>query len=98
MNKYLGKRRFGIRPTVQAREVQLRRGILRPRQDSLAVRYARGKKSYPPTFFLHGTADMAVPVEQSYRMAGRLRGMGVPVGEAYCEGGLHCFEQAFEAG
>ena len=55
-----------------------------------------GKTHYPPTFFLHGTGDVSVPVEQSYRMAKRLRGMGVPVGEAYCEGGPHSFEQQIE--
>ena len=57
-----------------------------------------GKTNYPPTFFLHGTGDVTVPVEQSYRMAKRLRGMGVPVGEAYCEGGPHSFEQQIEVG
>ena len=55
-----------------------------------------GKKTYPPTFFLHGTKDTAVPVTQSYRMAEKLKGMGVPTGEAYCEGGEHSFEQKIE--
>lgn len=55
-----------------------------------------GKKSYPPTFFLHGDNDVAVPIEQSYRMAKKLREMGVEVGEGYQPGGEHCFEQLIE--
>jgi acetyl esterase/lipase len=54
------------------------------------------KREYPPTFFLHGTGDTAVPVEQSSMMAKKLRELGVPVGEAYCEGGQHCFENKIE--
>jgi len=53
-------------------------------------------KSYPPTFFLHGTADEAVPVEQSYRMEAKLKDMGVHTGSAYKEGGAHCFDQNYE--
>lgn len=52
--------------------------------------------SYPPTFFLHGTADSAVPVEQSYRFAEKLKTLGVPIGEAYCPDGEHCFENKIE--
>ncbi|RSH93406.1 hypothetical protein EHS25_007762 [Saitozyma podzolica] len=54
------------------------------------------RKTYPPTFFLHGTADSAVPVEQSYRFAEKLKRLGVPTGEAYCPDGEHCFENKIE--
>jgi len=53
--------------------------------------------SYPPTFILHGTADSAVPVEQSYRFEKKLLEKGVPVGAAYAEGGEHSFENVIES-
>lgn len=56
----------------------------------------RKDAEYPPTFFLHGTGDTAVPVEQSYRLEEVLNGLGVPTGSAYCEGGEHCFENKIE--
>ena len=55
------------------------------------------KRTYPPTFLLHGAAGLAAPIEQSLKMARKLRGLGVDVGEGYAEGGAHCFEQQIEA-
>lgn len=54
--------------------------------------------NYPPTFILHGTGDSAVPVEQSYKFAKRLRELGIEVDERYKEGGEHCFENKIEVG
>jgi acetyl esterase/lipase len=51
---------------------------------------------YPPTFILHGTGDSAVPVEQSYKFAQKLREHKIPMGEKYKEGGEHCFENKIE--
>jgi acetyl esterase/lipase len=51
---------------------------------------------YPPTFIIHGTADLAVRVEQSYKFAEKLRDLDVPVGERYKWGGEHCFENQIE--
>ena len=48
--------------------------------------------THPPTFILHGTADAAVPVEQSYELEEKLKAKGVPVGSRYQEGGEHSFE------
>ena len=50
---------------------------------------------FPPTAFLHGTADTAVPLDQSLRMAARLREMDVEVLERYQPGVGHSFDQAF---
>ncbi|KAL2129815.1 hypothetical protein VTI74DRAFT_7264 [Chaetomium olivicolor] len=58
-------------------------------------RVTEGKKGlelYPPTAFLHGTADEAVPVEQSYAMAEVLSDSDVPVVESYEEGEPHVFD------
>lgn len=52
--------------------------------------------TYPPTFIMHGTGDDTVPVEQSYRMAERLRELNVPLGEVSKEGAPHCFDQVIE--
>jgi acetyl esterase/lipase len=53
-------------------------------------------ETYPPTFILHGDADNAVPVEQSYRFEKRLKELSVPVQAVYCPGGEHCFENKIE--
>ena len=50
------------------------------------------QRSYPPTAFLHGSADEAVPIQQSYDLAATLRERGVPVIERYEEGEPHVFD------
>lgn len=54
-----------------------------------------GGKSYPPTYFLHGRADPVVRVEQSERMAAKLKEMGVAVGESYEPGEKHEFDNKY---
>lgn len=54
-----------------------------------------GKTWYPPTAFLHGTEDLAAPIEQSRVMAAKLREMGVEVLESYEEGEEHVFDQKY---
>ena len=49
---------------------------------------------FPATAFLHGTTDV-VPLEQSLRMAEKLRDRGVLVLESYEEGGPHAFDQLY---
>ena len=62
----------------------------------LRRRQAEGDDTgYPPTAFLHGTGDTAVPVQQSYDMARTLREMGVPVVEQYEEGEEHVFDHKY---
>ena len=51
--------------------------------------------TYPPTAFLHGTADEAVPLEQSKKMAEKLREMGVLTVECYAPGGPHVFDNVY---
>ncbi len=65
----------------------------------LQARVGQGKKGlelYPPTAFLHGTGDTAVPVEQSYAMAEVLRAAGVPLVECYEEGEPHVFDLKYK--
>ena len=61
-----------------------------------ALRQLDGRKTYPPTAFLHGTGDEAVPLEQSQRMAEKLRAMGVPTVECYEPGGPHVFDNVYK--
>ncbi|AEO68730.1 uncharacterized protein THITE_2118333 [Thermothielavioides terrestris NRRL 8126] len=58
-------------------------------------RLAEGRTQYPPTAFLHGTGDRAVPVQHSYDMARALRDMGVPVIERYEEGEDHVWDHKY---
>ncbi len=51
--------------------------------------------SYPPTLFLHGTGDTAVPVEMSQHMAALLRDRGVETEELYCEGKQHGWDSIY---
>ncbi len=53
---------------------------------------------YPPTAFLHGTGDVAVPVRQSQEMAEALRQVGVPVVECYEEGQPHVWDRKYTVG
>jgi len=52
--------------------------------------------TYPPTAFLHGHKDEAVPIAHSVRFADKLREMGVDVIERYSPDGGHCFENFIE--
>ncbi|KAL2255357.1 hypothetical protein VTK26DRAFT_3529 [Humicola hyalothermophila] len=54
-----------------------------------------GPIRFPPTAFIHGTADIDVPVEQSYAMARLLKESGVPVIECYEEGEPHVFDKKY---
>jgi acetyl esterase/lipase len=53
------------------------------------------KTTYPPTAFLHGTGDVAAPLQQSLDMASKVKGMGVEVLEVYPEGMGHCFDEKY---
>ncbi|KAK3328610.1 Alpha/Beta hydrolase protein [Cercophora scortea] len=55
----------------------------------------KGKVEYPPTAFLHGTADVDVPISQSKEMARVLREGGVEVVECYEEGVGHVFDAKY---
>ncbi|KAK3402668.1 Alpha/Beta hydrolase protein [Sordaria brevicollis] len=59
---------------------------------SLKVLQEDKQRPYPPTAFLHGTADEPVPVQQSYDLAATLRERGVPVIERYEAGEPHVFD------
>ena len=48
----------------------------------------------PPFLLFHGTNDALVPVDQSRRLAGKLRGAGVPVELVVLEGEGHGFTDA----
>lgn len=50
------------------------------------------KSTVPPTFFVHGNADDAVPLEESRHMETLLKAAGVECQFYEHEGGVHAFE------
>jgi acetyl esterase/lipase len=59
------------------------------------LRLLDGNTRYPPTAFLHGTADSVVPISQSIKMAEVLKSMGVPTVECYESGMKHGFDSKY---
>jgi acetyl esterase/lipase len=51
-------------------------------------------KNDPPTLILHGTIDDVVPIEQSDRLAARLKALGIPVVYDRLEGWPHTMDAA----
>ncbi|MBI3849980.1 MAG: alpha/beta hydrolase [Verrucomicrobia bacterium] len=51
-------------------------------------------KDDPPTLILHGTIDDVVPIEQSDRLASRLKALGIPVVYDRLEGWPHTMDAA----
>jgi acetyl esterase/lipase len=60
-----------------------------------AILLLDGKTTYPPTAFLHGIDDTAVPLAQSQRLAEKLKEIGVPTVECY-EHGPHVFDNVYK--
>ncbi|KAK8125521.1 uncharacterized protein PG998_001280 [Apiospora kogelbergensis] len=57
--------------------------------------YTSGTKTYPPTAFLHGSADVAVPVSSTERFAAKLRALGVETLVSIEPGEPHVFDQVY---
>jgi acetyl esterase/lipase len=80
--------------------VVLRLGDLKTDEEKMARRKEwsavhRATHEYPPTAFLHGVDDKAVPIDQSLRFVKRLKELGVEVSENYEAGGVHAFDQDY---
>lgn len=54
------------------------------------------RETFPPTFFMHGTGDDIVRVDQSWKFAERLVEMDVDIAEVYDEGKGHVYDFGFE--
>jgi acetyl esterase/lipase len=59
------------------------------------LRLLDGSTRYPPTAFLHGTADSVVPISQSIKMAEVLKSIGIPTVECYESGMEHGFDSKY---
>ncbi|KAK8048812.1 hypothetical protein PG994_010542 [Apiospora phragmitis] len=57
--------------------------------------YVGGAKKYPPTAFLHGSADVAVPLGQTERFAAKLRALGVETLVSVEPDEPHVFDQVY---
>jgi len=57
--------------------------------------YTSGRRVFPPTAFMHGSVDEAVPVSQSVKMEERLRGLGVDTVMCVEPGGPHVYDQVY---
>ena len=53
--------------------------------------------SWPPTLFLHGTADTAIPIHESRLMHSLIKDSGVPTELVEFEGLEHSFDYAADA-
>jgi acetyl esterase/lipase len=53
------------------------------------------KKTYPPTWFLHGDSDLVVPIAQAERMRDKLSKMGVETGVSFEPGQGHEFDNKY---
>jgi len=70
---------------------------LSPHQILDGEEYTSGKKKYPPTAFLHGTADEPVPVEQTHKFAAKLKKLGTETVVCIEEGGPHVFDHVYSS-
>ena len=60
--------------------------------EKYSINYLFNDNLFPPTFLLHGTDDVIVPVQQSKELAEKLRASGIDVEEVYIPGAGHgCF-------
>ncbi|KAK8089832.1 alpha beta-hydrolase [Apiospora hydei] len=57
--------------------------------------YVSGAKRYPPTAFLHGSADTAVPLGQTERFAAKLQALGVETIVSVEPDEPHVFDQVY---
>ncbi|KAK8847663.1 hypothetical protein IAR55_005522 [Kwoniella newhampshirensis] len=90
---YIGRRGPAVSVVLRLNDLEMEEERLERRKEWSAHHRARG--DYPPTAFLHGLGDMAVPADQSKEFAEKLRGLGVEVFESYEEGVPHGFDQMY---
>ncbi|KAL7422724.1 hypothetical protein Q5752_002016 [Cryptotrichosporon argae] len=69
--------------------------VLERKKEYSALYALESAKTYPPTYLLHGDADPVVPISNAYKIAARLRELGVDVGESYEPGVSHEFDHKY---
>lgn len=57
--------------------------------------YTSGRKKYPPTAMMHGTADEPVPVDQTHRFAKKLKELGTEIVVCIEKDGPHVHDHVY---
>lgn len=95
LKNYISTKGFAVRWALQADDFSSTEKARQFARECSAYHLLEQADSYPPIAFLHGRQDMAVPLEQSQKMAERLRLMGVEVLESYEPEVPHGFDQLY---
>nr|XP_031858856.1 uncharacterized protein CI109_005675 [Kwoniella shandongensis]KAA5525928.1 hypothetical protein CI109_005675 [Kwoniella shandongensis] len=90
---YIGRRGPAVGTVLRLNDLKTEEEKLERRKEWSPHHRADG--NYPPTAFLHGLGDAAVPPEQSKEFAKKLKGLGVEVFESYEEDVPHGFDQLY---
>jgi acetyl esterase/lipase len=91
MKRYMGTNKILFRTILHAKDDWTQEQYMAHAKKWSPLWLLDGKKTYPPTYLIHGEEDVLVPLNHSTRMAHKLREMGVDVGEWYEHGG-HVFD------
>jgi acetyl esterase/lipase len=91
MKRYMGTNKILFRTILHAKDDWTQERYMAHAREWSPLWLLDGKKTYPPTYLIHGEEDVIVPLNHSTRMAHKLREMGVDVHEWYEHGG-HVFD------
>jgi acetyl esterase/lipase len=91
MKKYMGTNKLLFRTMLHAAEQWSQEEYMNHARSWSSLWRLDGKKTFPPTYLIHGEEDAIVPLHHSQRFGKKLKDMGVDVEEWYEHGG-HVFD------